>query len=192
MKRALLINGLPASGKSRLGRRLADGLGLPILTLDVIKEALFDVLGDGDGDRAHGRLLGRASLAAIWGLVAEFPEGSTVILEAYFGTHGIETVTKGLARAGIRRTAEIWCFARPETLARRYVERVPHRHPSHPGPSFAPELAAKAATAAPFGLGPLLRVDTDDPEAVDADAVQRWAIAALGLGESSSENSSSV
>lgn len=182
MKTALLINGLPASGKSRLGRQLADRLGLPILTLDTIKEALFDTLGDNDGDRVHGRMLGRASLAAIWALVGAFPDGSAVILEAYFGTHGAETVAKGLERAGIGRTAEIWCFARPETLARRYVERVPHRHAGHPGASFGPELAAKAATAAPLGLGPLLRVDTDAAEAVDADAVRRWVVAALGLG----------
>jgi predicted kinase len=182
LKKALLINGLPASGKSRLGRTLAAGLGLPILTLDAIKEALFDVLGTGDGERAHSRLLGRASLAAIWALLAEFPDGSAVIVEAYFGTHGVETVQRGLARAGIGRTAEIWCHARPETLARRYVARVPHRHAGHPGASFGPELAAKAATAEPLGLGPLLRVDTDAPEAVDADAVQRWAVAALGLG----------
>lgn len=181
MKTALLINGLPASGKSRLGQVLAQRLGLPVLTLDAVKEALFDTLGDGDGDRAHGRMLGRASLAAIWNLLAAFPDGSTVILEAYFGTHGIETVTKGLARAGIGRTAEIWCHARPETLAQRYVDRVPHRHRSHPGASFGPELAAKAATAVPFGLGPLLRVDTDDPAAIDVDAIERWVREALGL-----------
>ena len=46
----LLISGLPASGKTTLGHRLAHALGLPLLDKDEILEALFDGLGVGDAE----------------------------------------------------------------------------------------------------------------------------------------------
>jgi adenylate kinase family enzyme len=41
----VLVNGLPAAGKSTLAPPLACELGLPVISKDVIKEAHADVLG---------------------------------------------------------------------------------------------------------------------------------------------------
>src|SRR6266508_4058354 len=44
----LLVTGAPSSGKTTLAVPLARHLGLPLITKDTIKEALFDTLGTGD------------------------------------------------------------------------------------------------------------------------------------------------
>jgi predicted kinase len=47
MKKNLLIviTGLPGTGKTTLGRKLAEELALPFISKDDIKELLFDGLG---------------------------------------------------------------------------------------------------------------------------------------------------
>ena len=83
MKRAILVNGVPASGKSTVARAVSDRFGWPLLALDTIKEPFFTEIET--VDRAFNRKLGRASYAAIFNTVADFPDPSTVIVEAWFG-----------------------------------------------------------------------------------------------------------
>ena len=69
MKRAILVNGVPASGKTTFADRLtrfliAEGVAAVPLGLDIVKEALFAHLGAGNRD--HNRMLGRASYQAIF------------------------------------------------------------------------------------------------------------------------------
>jgi glucokinase len=61
---AILVNGVPASGKSTVSRTISAALAVPLLALDTVKEALFAELGT--GDRLHNRRFGRASYGAIW------------------------------------------------------------------------------------------------------------------------------
>ncbi len=46
-KTAILINGIPASGKSTITRLLAETFSLPVLTIDGIKEPFMARLGPG-------------------------------------------------------------------------------------------------------------------------------------------------
>ena len=46
----IVLSGLPASGKSTLGRAIANALGLPMIDKDEILEALFESHGIGDAD----------------------------------------------------------------------------------------------------------------------------------------------
>ena len=161
MKRVVLVNGVPASGKSTLARGLAHASGWPLLTLDTVKEALFAHLGA--GDREYNRRLGRASYQAIFALIGEFPPRSTAIVDAWFGFQPREVLAEHLARAQVDRTVEIWLRARPELVAERYAARVGHRNAGHPGPEYVPELAALAQRAAPLGGFALIEIDADAP-----------------------------
>ena len=122
MKRAIIVNGVPASGKSMVARALADATGWPLLALDTIKEALFEHLGR--GDREHNRLLGRASFQAMFALIGDFPPGATVILDAWFGFQPRAVLNAHIARSGLGRIAEIWCHAPPGEIGARYASRV--------------------------------------------------------------------
>lgn len=165
MKTAILVNGIPASGKSSVARPLSQRLGLPLMTLDSVKEPLFEHFGI--GDREHNRKLGRASYAVIFRAVADWPDGSTVVVDAWFGFQPREVLEGHLATASIGRTAEIWCHAPAAILAERYRARLGQRSPGHPGESYIPELIELSQRAAPTGRGPVFAVDTTRSLAID-------------------------
>ncbi len=158
---AILVNGVPASGKSTVSRRIAAELALPLLALDTVKEALFAELGT--GDRLHNRRFGRASYGAIWALVGDFPPHAAVVVDAWFGFQPLELLQSHLGRAGVTRTVEVWCAAPPEVIAQRYAERAGARHAGHLGLDYVPELRELAARAQPLDIGPVVPVDTSLP-----------------------------
>jgi predicted kinase len=179
MTRAVLVNGVPATGKSSIARALGARLAVPVLSLDAIKEALYDELGDADGDREFGRALGRASMQAIWSIVADLPPGSAVVIETWFRMPPHDHILRGIERAGIDRWAEVWCHASADVLVERYTSRT--RHPGHPPASYAAELAQLAGIARPIAVGEVLSVDTSDLAALDIDAIARWVRDQLDL-----------
>ncbi len=166
MRSAILVNGVPASGKSTVARELADALNVPVLGLDTVKEALFSELGI--GDRLYNRKMGRASYAAIWALVGAFPPGSTVIVDAWFGFAPLDLLQHHLSQARVDRFCEVWCHAAPDLVVQRYLERCGRRHRGHLGPEYAPELQALAQRAVPLGLAATIQVDTTLPVAVES------------------------
>lgn len=170
MKRVILVNGVPASGKSHVARIVAKHFALPVLTLDTVKEALFDHLGIGDRD--HNRNLGRSSYAAIWSIVAAAPESVRFVVDAWFGFQPREVLEAHLARAGVMRPIEIWCHAPAAVLAERYRARVAKRHAGHPGESYVPELVALAGRARPMALDEVYDVDTS--RRLDRAALLAW------------------
>jgi glucokinase len=155
---AILVNGVPASGKSTVSRRLSAELSLPLLALDTVKEALFAELGT--GDRLHNRRFGRASYGAIWALVGAFPVDAAVVVDAWFGFQPPELLLDHLNRAEVARVIEIWCWAPAEVIAQRYTDRAGQRHAGHLGLDYVPELRLLAERARPLGIGPAISVDT--------------------------------
>jgi glucokinase len=153
---AILVNGVPASGKSTVSRRISAELALPLLALDTVKEALFAELGT--GDRLHNRRFGRASYGAIWALVGEFPPRSAVVVDAWFGFQPLELLQGHLNRAGVPYAARP-----PEVISQRYAERAAARHTGHLGLDYVSELRELAARARPLGIGPVLPIDTSLP-----------------------------
>jgi glucokinase len=173
LTRAVLVNGVPASGKTTVGQALGAHLHAPVLGLDTVKEVLFEELGHHDADRDWGRQLGRASLESIWALLADFPADSTVVVEAWFRSAPHDAVIRGLDRGGVDQWVEIWCHAPPDVLAARYGARS--RHAGHPSAAdYVGELRELALTATPMALAEYLKVDTTDIALVDTDAIARW------------------
>lgn len=166
MKRAILINGVPASGKSTVTRGLVRALELRgihamPLGLDTVKEGLFAQIGT--GDRAHNRMLGRASYHAIFNLVAEMPDNLIPVIDAWHGFQPESVLRDHLARAGVARLVEVWVGIAPAEAARRYRARAGRRAFGHLPASYADELFALAATARPVQLGPVIEIDGGVP-----------------------------
>ena len=164
-KRVVLVNGVPASGKSRLSKAISRQLGWPVLALDTIKDPFLRHI---EGvDRLFNRTLGKASYQAMFSVVRDAPYGSAFIVDAWFGFQPLTLLVEHLASAGVTDIAEIWCHAPGEVLAQRYSARLDDRLPGHPGAEYVPELVELAKHAAPTRLGPVFDIDTSQPFTVD-------------------------
>ncbi len=166
---AVLINGVPASGKSTvcalLTRYLSERGMAPVpFALDTFKEAMFDQIGT--GDREYNRKLGRASYQGIFASIAAFPDKAIPLIDAWHGFQPLSVLEKHLAMAGIGYVIEVWCAVTPQTASQRYRDRVALRSSGHPPASYADELAILAAGAKPLGIGPVISLDTEQPVAV--------------------------
>ncbi|HEV8634154.1 MAG TPA: AAA family ATPase [Chloroflexota bacterium] len=183
----VVLSGSSCSGKSTLAPRLVDGLGLPLVAKDDLKETLYDVLGT-PPDREASRRLGLAAMRLLYRSAAGLLEaGVGAIVEANFWRGRCEGELAPLvARAAAVR---VHCQASRELLVRRQLARAHGEAPRHAGhvahTPAAPLLALlerpDELTSAPWPDydppdldTPLLVVDTTDGYAPDVPEVVAW------------------
>lgn len=128
----ILVNGLPATGKTTLARRLASDLRLPLLAKDAIKETLFETLGW--SDRAWSQRLGTATMALLYLLLQEqLRAGKSCVVECNFYPDRDTQRFLDLSQSYRFTPFQILCEADGPTLYARYRERAlsDARHPGH-------------------------------------------------------------
>ena len=128
----ILVNGLPATGKTTLAQRLATDLRLPLLAKDAIKETLFDTLGW--SDRAWSRRLGAATIALLYTLLEEqLRAGRPCVVECNFVPDRDTRRWRDLAQTYPFTPFQILCVSDGPTLYARYCDRArsDERHPGH-------------------------------------------------------------
>jgi predicted kinase len=128
----IVVNGLPATGKTTLARRLSADLHLPLLAKDAIKETLFETLGW--SDRAWSRRLGTATMALLYVLLEEqLRAGQPCIVECNFYPDRDGERFRALQQTHPFTPFQILCVADGPTLYERYCQRAgsADRHPGH-------------------------------------------------------------
>ena len=157
--RFVVVSGLPASGKSTVGRLVSPLLDLPVLDKDDYLEALFPAGPVSDDERrrlsrqADG-LLRRATVAS---------NGAVVV--SWWRREG-SSPPSGTPVRWLRAVnpVEVYCHCPPEVAAERFLGR--QRHPGHGDDRWADDPAgviarfARLAEAGPLGIGPVVTVDT--------------------------------
>jgi glucokinase len=156
----IVVSGAPGTGKSTVAATLAVHFGRPLFALDMIKEALADVLGTG-GEDWSGRV-GDAAAEVVFRMSAQFPEG---VAEGWWRGARRERAVHEFAGA-----VEVFCRCDPEVAAARMRSRhTAGRHPIHRdviNPALLDQAKAAAATVTLLGLGAaLVDVDTQRPDA---------------------------
>jgi glucokinase len=154
----ILVSGLPASGKTTLARRLSQVLGLPLLCLDTIKEAIVDEIEV--EDRFAVRSASREVLAR---LIVDCPRGCLVDIWVN-PTRDVAEVTQRLRAIGGVHVLELVCRVPTETAIKRYTGRTRHRAHLAAGDDDAlARIRAAGPAIGPLGLGPAYDVDTSGP-----------------------------
>ena len=128
---ALLITGLPASGKSTLAASLQVRTGLTTISKDEIKESLFDSLGY--SDRAWSQKVGGASFELLYFAIRKMAAtGASFIVDCDFSDP--VRAERGFRDALIDyRLLNIHVSCDGEELLKRFQERSlsGERHPGH-------------------------------------------------------------
>ncbi|NJM42383.1 MAG: ATP-binding protein [Anaerolineae bacterium] len=172
----LIINGLPASGKTTLAKWLARKLGWPIIHKDDVKEILFDTLGW--SDRAWSMKLGAATVEVLFHLVEmQLAAGVSFVVECNFKPELASPQMREILSKTNAHCVQVLCHAAGRVRLQRFIDRA--RHAGHIDSDVTMDMADAWAAQwlAPLDLGgPVVEVDTTDLELVDYEAVFRQVL----------------
>lgn len=156
----LVISGLPASGKTHLGSRLARELGWPFVSKDEYKVILHDHLPE--LTRTQAGPLSFELMYHVAGVV--LAAGGNVVLETHFYLGLSEPKIEALAQAHRARILQLFCEAPLDELRRRHAVRVASGARPHIDLPFDHAELPQNACWTPLALSaPLRRVDTTAP-----------------------------
>lgn len=173
----IIVSGLPASGKTTVGRRIATDLRLPFIHRDGLKETLFDSLSWSDRD--WSRRLGGASWALLYHVAdALLAAGTSFVIESNFDPARATAELREMQSLHPFTPVQVVCTAAGPTLVERYRRRFEtgERHPGHLDAVALEEHRDLLLTgrATPLGIaGPVLTLDTTDFATVDYDNLLR-------------------
>lgn len=128
----IIINGLPATGKTTIAKSLSKQLKVSAIAKDTIKEFLFDTLGI--KDREWSRTLGMVSSDFLYVLAdALLADKQSIILESAFEKRFAQPQLETLIHKHNPAVIEIYCTTEQSIRRKRFVERnqTGRRHIGH-------------------------------------------------------------
>lgn len=174
--RLVIVNGLPGTGKTTLGRAIADHFRWPFISKDSFKEIMFDAIGWSDKEWS---LKVSAATHRIMDYVLDetlSAEHSLVVESNFKRDLDAPRFERLRTRYGVT-LVQLLCWADGELLFERYKARLASGR--HPGHAEVDSLEQARAGLAPGRADPLpirgatIAVDTTHFDAVDYSAIFR-------------------
>jgi len=175
---AVIISGLPATGKTSIGKMLSEDFELPFISKDGIKELLFDSLGY--KDRECSKKLGKSTYPIMYYFVeSELKAQRSFIIESNFDPSFDNDIFTRFKEAYLCDFLIINCITDGQVLYRRFVERADsgERHPGHQDhlnhEEFKESLLSGVSKTLDIGAT-IINVDTTDFEQVNLIKVKNY------------------
>jgi predicted kinase len=170
----VVVSGLAASGKTSVAEPLAQALGVPLVSKDAIKEALFEAVGS--VGLTWSKTLSRAADAAMV-RIAQDLDGA--VLDNFWYAETVDELLAPLPRPIV----EVFCRCDPEVAYERFRGRS--RHTGHADHERNPDTLrvpffTRAKKLPLRTLGPVVEVDTERP--VDVGSVAKQVVEATTTG----------
>jgi len=161
LKQAIVVTGLPASGKTTVALKLAVLLGLPLLDKDEFLEELYE--RQFPETRDERRQLSKISDILFQQSALDL---DVVVLVSHWrptcGPQDTGTPTQWLQQT-YSRIVEVYCECSPDTATTRFLNRS--RHSGHRDQDRDPAGLAvtmlQLAKGYPLGLGKLMTIETE-------------------------------
>lgn len=119
----VIINGLPATGKTWLANKISTELSLPLISKDPIKVEILKQLGM--RDRAWDIQIGITSVKLQLQMASEFlSKGVSLIIESNYKQAYDAAMINEVINSTQCDCLQLFCDARGEILAERYAQRV--------------------------------------------------------------------
>lgn len=158
---AIIISGLPASGKTSVARALATTLNIQLFDKDDFLERLYDQHGVSDWNSRK-----RLSRQSDKDFQIAAAQANTAVLVSHWRPNNTSAIT-GTPTDWVAETfetvIEIYCECTPAIATRRFLAR--QRHPGHLDSQRDPgQLAQRMLSLSdgyPLGLGPVLQINTE-------------------------------
>lgn len=175
----IVVGGSLATGKSTISSMIANETGFARVSLDEIKEALFDRVGY--RDRAWSKEIGRIAFGAFRDCIElHLRRGDSVVADATFLWPDDADWVHAFAERSGAELILVWLTADPRVARERFVHRAKTtRHPGHNDAleevlaEFDERFFSKTFLPLPIRARRLV-VDTTDLSAVDHSAILRF------------------
>ncbi|MDQ2886211.1 MAG: ATP-binding protein [Chloroflexota bacterium] len=182
----IIVNGLPASGKTTLARRLAADIQLPVFSRDGMYETLYDAL-ECDINECPP-LLGSVAFTLLYYVAGSLlAAGQSFIVEGFFGRSELRSAEfLQLQQAHDFEPLQILCKADGAVLLERFLTRVGtgERHDGHRDLEWLERNKEQffQGHVTPLALGgQLVGIDTTAPHSFDYVDLLQQVRAALSL-----------
>ncbi len=162
MKKLIIINGPPGSGKTTVTTALREHIDMVIIEKDAIKEFYFEYVGY--GDRKWSIALGKAAIDSMLSLVDQiFHIQDQILIEtAFYASIMKEDIAK-LRRSHDIEVLEIYCQLDEGVRSKRFFERANStRHPGHADILSPNEATENLDRYAPIAVGDIVYIDTEN------------------------------
>ena len=178
MRGHIIVSGIPASGKSKVGGMIAGALEIPMFDKDEFLETMFEEQGIGDA-----RWRTRLSRAADDTLRERALRSDSAVITSWW-RHPASQVESGTPVEWLLSLPavliELYCMCAPQIAADRFLSRQRHkRHLDHlKAPADVLANFEEQAALGPLGVAPVVKVNTE--RAVDLNTLLARVHRALG------------